>query len=596
MCGIAGRVGPPASPSVKRMVASLLHRGPDSEGVRCFALCSLGMRRLRVIDLRPEADQPMSGEDPNISLVYNGELYNYSELRRELQQYGHRFRSLSDTEVLAHGYEQWGIEVVGRIRGMFAFAIWDERIQQLFLARDRLGIKPMYIRQEAGGGLSFASEVRAFGGGPIDGRAVVSYLRLGWTGSTATIRKKVQELPPGHTLTHHAGEISIRPYWKPLWRDEPLERDRLVNAVEDSVRRQLVADVPLGIFLSSGLDSAVVAAQASKFGHSVRTYTVAFDNERGESRDAAGLAAQLGLEHHVVRAHGDDIGRLIPVVIRDMDQPTVDGVNSWVISRAVREAGLTVALSGLGGDELFQGYSTFRRAPQIEWLSENVPRGILSATDHLMHRSRRYSLSRAARACEGGLIGGLPAAYASVRGLFSWHNIHKLWPGGMDLLHVLRDVDLLASGEPRSVSALELRNYLPCQLLRDTDTMSMAHSLEVRVPLLDDEVVEASLALRPTCEGLVGKRLLAEAGGPPVAQAASRPKLTFTLPFERWLHNELKPWTTSALRTLGASPLGFDPRALEDVRNGFYAGRVGWRPLWSLAVLGGWLERFEGGA
>ncbi len=592
MCGIAGRVGKAADPSVGSMVEALTHRGPDSRGLRAFPGCEIGMRRLRIVDLRPEGDQPMSGEDDQIWLVYNGELYNHVELRRELEQAGHTFRSLTDTEVIVHGYEEWSDDVVLRLRGMFAFGLWDGPQHRLVLARDRLGIKPLYLREEPNGGLAFASEAHALGPGKVDPRAIASYLRLGWVGNPSTVTVGVRELPPGHLLVHVDGRQEQKAYWRPIWRDEPVDRDRLTAALNDSVRRHLLADVPVGLFLSSGLDSTVLAALGARHVADLRTYTVAFDTEQNEVAPAAELARRLGIQHQVVPLSGGWIATCMPQVIMSMDQPTVDGVNSWAISRAVADAGLTVALSGLGGDELFAGYSTFRRVPQMVTMGTRAPRAALALANRMTGHSHRLELSRTARAGESILRGGAPAAYAGMRGLFSWRSIAALWPGGGNLLSVFRDEDLLATrpGQGDTVAALEVNNYLRHQLLRDTDVMSMAHSLEIRVPLLDDEVVAAALATRPTPDGLSGKALLAAAAGPVVTEAAHRRKLTFSLPFDQWLRHDLQPWAAASLRSLGASPLGFDPSAIARVESAFQSGRVHWRPIWGLAVLGAWLE------
>ena len=593
MCGIAGRVGTGDGPTVSQMVASLAHRGPDASGVRTWPACELGARRLRIVDLSPDADQPMRGETDAAWVVYNGEIYNHAELRAQLEQSGHVFRSHSDTEVIVHGYEQWGEGIVARLRGMFAFAVWDCQHQRLILARDRLGIKPLYLRDHTGGGLSFASEAHALGPSDVDPKAVVSFLRLGWVGRGATIGAGIRELPPGHLLAWSEARSETRCYWHPEWRDEPVQLERLSAALHDSVARHLVADVPVGVFLSSGIDSTAIAVVAARHQANLRTYTVAFDGGVDESVPAARLARDIGAMHEVVRVSGADILVSLPSIIGAMDQPTVDGVNSWVISKAVREAGATVALSGLGGDELFQGYSTFHRAPQIASLGAHMPPLIFRGASQFATLVPRFAWGRMHRAIEAAGTRGLPAAYGAVRGLFSWSAVKKLWPGSRDALPELRDEALLVpDGVPNcTVGGLELANYLPFQLLRDTDVMSMAHSLEVRVPLLDDEVVGAALALRPTAEGLHGKRLLVAAADLTAVSSLARAKLTFTPAFERWLASDLRAWVRHSLAALGASSLGFDVTTLRSVDEAYLAGRAGWRSVWALAVLGAWFEQ-----
>ena len=584
MCGIAGRIGSAGVRTVDDMVASMQHRGPDAGGVLTSGSCRIGMRRLRIVDLRPEADQPMTGDRGEVWLVFNGELYNHVELRSELQGLGHAFCSRSDTETIVHGYEEWGDDVVRRLRGMFAIALWDAPRQRLLLARDRLGIKPLYLLREGAEGLAFASEATALGVTDIDPSALVSLLRLGWVGHGRTVHRGVSELPPGHLLVHESGRSEVKEYWRPIWRDEAVEPDRVRAALTDSVQRHLEADVPVGIFLSAGVDSAVIASLAAGRAD-VRGYTVAFDVGPDEAPDAGRTAELLGLPQTVVQVSGSAVTSSMDHVVRSMDQPTVDGVNSFVISRAVREAGVTVALSGLGGDELFAGYSTFRRVPQLTTLGERVP--LLPGLAGALHSSPRTRWSRWSRAVESAGIGGSPAAYAGVRGLLSWQALRDVWPASQDI--PATDAELVDEHLGTSVSALELTNYLRYQLLRDTDVMSMAHSLEVRVPLLDDDVVDAALCLRPAANGLTGKALLAWSGGPHVEHLATQPKRTFTLPFERWLHADLADWRQRSLRQLADTDLGFSASALAELDTGFEAGRVQWRSLWSLCVLGAWL-------
>jgi len=588
MCGIAGRVtnGGPAGP-VTAMVAALHHRGPDSGGIQVSGRCALGMRRLKVVDLRPEADQPMTGDRGDIWLVYNGELYNHVELRAELRFLGHDFRSHSDTETIVHGYEEWGEGVVGRLRGMFGMAIWDNNRERLLLARDRLGIKPLYLRDEPEQGLAFASEAKAFGPALVDTSALVSLLRLGWVGSGRTAHVGIRELPPGNFLVYEHGRTQLTEYWRPRWRDEPVDPELVRDAVADSVRRHLEADVPVGIFLSAGVDSSVIAAHAAGRAD-VRGYTVAFDDGPDESTDAQRIALRLGIKQTTVRIPSRAVPAALDQIIRAMDQPSVDGVNSYLISHAVREAGATVALSGLGGDELFSGYSTFRRVPQVLAVGRWAPQLALAATVDTAAASGRTRTSRYARALEGASLGGAPAAYAAVRGLLSWSALNRVWPLTRDLR--LSDADLVDVRVGTEVRELEAANYLRYQLLRDTDVMSMTHSLEVRVPLLDDRVVEAALASRPAANGLSGKRLLAWTGGPAVERLAREPKRTFTLPFDRWLGGELAGWRRSALESLAEGGLGFSIRALQELNVAYDNGNLQWRPLWALCVLGKWLQ------
>jgi len=596
MCGIAGIAGLDRSVlagGVDGMVDRLRHRGPDASGVRSFDRCTLGHTRLRIVDLSSLGDQPMANEDGTVWTVFNGEIYNFGELRSELQAAGHCFRSGTDTEVIVHLYEEHGADLARRLRGMFAFAIWDEPNQRLVLCRDRLGIKPLYYRS-AGGRLSFASEVRALAepGDRVVPAALGGYLRLGWVPGPATITDGVLELPPGHVLVWDGQAAAPAPYWSGAGSGTGLEpvpaTGELADALDDAMRRHLVADVPIGLFLSSGVDSAVVARVASRVDPGVRTFTVAFDTAADESADAAAMAGGMGLAHTVVRVGAAEALEAAASFLADMDQPSVDGLNSWMISRAVRDAGLVVALSGLGGDELFAGYSTFRHVPRIVTAGSRAgPAGRLAAG--VLGRSHRTAHSRARRALEGAASGGWAGAYGAVRGLFGAGELARLWPPSRDLPDPVVYEPAAADPPARAVGQLELGNYLPFQLLRDTDCMSMAHALEVRVPLLDDRVVDLALRGHAAAGGWDKSRLLA-AAGTEMSHLAHRPKKTFTLPLDTWMRGRLKGPAEDALVSLGEAGQGFDRRALTDLWLGYLRREVGWRPVWALAVLGRWLD------
>ena len=600
MCGIVGLVADERAVlagGIEQMVGGLRHRGPDAEGHRSFGTCALGHTRLRIVDLSPLGDQPLTNEDGSVWTVFNGEIYNFAELRSELQAAGHRFRSATDTEVLVHLYEEHGTDLARHLRGMFAFAIWDDRRKRLLLCRDRLGIKPLYYRI-GGGQLSFASEVQtlARAGDGVDPAAVHGYLRLGWVPGPGTIRPGVSELLPGHHLVWEQGGGEPARYWSP-----PLPApgapapttEELNEVLLDAMRRHLVADVPVGLFLSSGVDSVVIGRLAGAVAPGLRTYTVAFDTSGDESTDAASLAARLGLEHSVVRVGASEAVASVGRFVHDMDQPTVDGLNSWIISQAVRDAGLVVALSGLGGDELFAGYSTFRHVPNIVRagkVARFLPGGPGLAAAAL-GRSPRTAHSRNRRALEAAGTGAWGPSYAAVRGLFGAGELDRIQPSGngltTELVVVPTNIDQPAAAV---VGHMEMANYLPFQLLRDTDCMSMAHALEVRVPLLDDRVVE--LALRgQASDGHWDKRRLLAAVDPDLAYLAGQPKRTFTLPISQWMRGGLRHATEDALVSLGESGLGIERRELTNLWHGHLRGQVGWRPVWALAVLGMWLER-----
>ncbi len=610
MCGVLGVVTFKArdgqAQAVERGLAALAHRGPDASRVVPLtsptAACVLGLARLRIIDLSAEADQPLSNEDGTVWVAYNGEIYNFAELRVDLERAGHRFRSRSDSEVLVHLYEEVGSDpraMLGRLRGMFAFAIFDALRGRLLLGRDRLGIKPMYVVDRLAGGLAFGSEVRALvASGLIESRVepkgLAGYLAWGVVPGPETIFAGVRELPPGHFLEWEAAQTRVEPWWSPV--SEP-DRDLLDPvyaagvmsvALEDSVARHLVADRPVGVFLSGGLDSGAVTALAARAAGHIRTLTVTFPEVSGadEGPAAARVAARVGAEHMEVAVTGADVAELVPEALRAMDQPTWDAVNTWIVCRAARQENLVVCLSGLGGDEVFGGYPSFDLVPKLAQL-----RAVLRMLPGPMRReaahaaARRFPGGRLVRALDGG--GGLFGAYSAVRGLFSASEVDSLFSGsGVRVQNATPDGDAgVISRGPAGVGFLEMTHYLPNQLLRDTDAASMAHSLEVRVPLLDDVVVQIALAIPAEVRFQSRKGLLAHAA----VLDSSETKRPFTLPFDRWIAGPLRDTVREGVLS-DQLPFARTLRGewRQRVWNAFEAGRVHWSRPWALAMLRLW--------
>lgn len=596
MCGVLGLVGP-SEAALERRVASALrglsHRGPDASGFQKFGLgrgtCQLGHTRLRIIDLSSAADQPLANEDGSVWVSYNGEIYNHRELRSDLVRAGHRFRSRSDTEVLVHLYEEAGGDpgrMLSRLRGMFAFALADARRGRLLLARDRLGIKPLYFSEEAGV-LTFASEVRALarvagGGAGPDLDAIGGYLLRGVIPGCRTVLSGVRELPPGCFAVWEDGRLQVERWWAPEFAPEPelaRDADRLVAAaLRDAVGRHLVADRPVGVFLSGGVDSGAVVRLAARQ-HDVRALTVTFPEAPDEEAEAAALAASAGARHERIPVTGDQVAEWLPEILASMDQPTSDGVNSWVVCRAAKEAGLVVALSGLGGDELFGGYPSFDQVPKVAFARRVlglVPGRVRAAGARRAGMRRPGGMWARVLGCGPGPAG----AYLAVRGMFAEAELE----GAASHL-AAATLDGMGGRTEDSVALLELGNYLPHQLLRDTDQMSMAHSLEVRVPLLDDSVVRVALALPARIRLAPGKALLVSAAG----LDGSAPKRPFTLPFERWMRGPLREKVREGLLSQNLPfaqeiPQNFRSRLWE----AFEAGRTHWSRPWAMAVLRLW--------
>lgn len=634
MCGICGIVGSENRIEVieglARMMRAMTHRGPDGEGIFVTAGAAIGMRRLSIIDL-PGGQQPIWNESGTLGVVFNGEIYNFRELRDTLRNAGHVFRTQSDTETIVHGYEEWGRDCVRRLRGMFAFAIVEapegkaHPAHRVFLARDPMGIKPLYYSVEDGN-LLFASEVRALlASGRVPRRlsasAVSSYLLFGAVGEPATLIEGVRSLPPGHSgyVSCDAASPSFRPepYWSVAEARKPVDPGspespvaRVRRCLADSVRHHLLADVPVGIFLSSGIDSTAIAAMASQEQAQVKTFTVAFSEEEfSEGAIARGIAKHLGTDHSEFLLTAEEMRVRLDQAIAAFDQPSADGVNTYFVSWAARQAGLKVALSGLGSDELFGGYSTFAATPRVASLigyARYAPAPIRKAIVNLMRsgagRGERPDAIRKASAAFLG-PGDLPHPYFFTRTLFPPQEAGQLLVDGRavwadsEWRRWLSNAAADTVGLDRftSVSWLETRSYLVNMLLRDTDTMSMSHSLEVRVPFLDDALVGAALGCSERVKNKKGepKALLVEAlGGLLPRNGAKRTKRTFTLPWEVWLRGPLRAQVESGLRNCDSAVASvIDITGVQRVWQDFLAGRTSWSRPWSIFVLNEWARR-----
>jgi asparagine synthase (glutamine-hydrolysing) len=604
------------------MRKAIVHRGPDDVGLFLARDGRVGLAncRLAIRDLSLAGHMPMATADGVLQITHNGEIYNADELRAELEVRGHTFRSRSDTEVILHGYAAWGEAVVGRLRGMFAFAILDRRAgsgPRVLLARDRLGIKPLYYAWTPEAFL-FASEIKALLASGLLSREIgapglVGYLMLGSVPSPHTIYRDICALEPATTLAIDVDAPTRRPrarrYWQaPEPSREPPARALAVEmvqaALQDAVRSHLVSDVPVGAFLSGGLDSsAVVALMRQVTTGPIRTCSMVFEeSEYSEAPLARAMAEAMGAEHYERVVTAADVAAALPRIFQVMDQPSIDGVNSYFVSKTAREAGLTVALSGLGGDELFGGYlNTFRGVPRVlqavRW-AQTVPggAGILRAGINTFTVQARWGKVRDALARPPSAA----SAYLACRGLFSPHEVQALvtpdlWRAAADAFDPVRHIaDRAGNGEPASdlfswVSRAELGTYTRDQLLRDTDLMSMAHSLEVRVPLLDDRLVDMTFRLPDAVrqDGGRPKSLLVEAVGGLLPSAVCRPrdKQGFVLPFGRWLRGPLRDHSESWQAGLGDL---FRTDGLLGVSEMWQAGRLHWSRVWALAALNGW--------
>lgn len=626
------------------MAAAMRHRGPDDEGFLANHLrapgFALGMRRLSIIDLAG-GHQPLWNESASIAVVFNGELYNYRELRERLVLAGHRFATQSDTEILVHGWEEWGEDLIDELRGMFAFALLDLRnhfatVPVLFLARDPLGIKPLYYAQTSEG-FAFASELRALlASGTLPRRispdALTSYLLFGSVSEPVTLIESAFSLPPGHRLLLHLPDRRkvprARPWWDPVQssaaRDPRRPRDfasavpRLRTLLEDSIRGHLLADVPVGLFLSSGLDSSAIAAIAARQKPGIRSFTLTFPDTAYDEGPLSGrVARHTGTQHTDVPLQGADMLVRLEEAVAALDQPSMDGINTYFVSWAARQVGLKVALSGLGGDELFAGYPSFADVPRLMHLdavARFVPGAFRRVSSPLVNKflGRRGSADAVRKATDAWLIpDALPHPYFFTRLLFPPSELHRLTeprfrsssisadgvtldPTWLAWLERVADQAKLL--EPiAGISWLELRTYMASTLLRDTDSVSMDRSLEVRVPLLDTALVEFMCALPDEARIQPGrhKALLVAAVQDLLPQEIlQQKKRTFTLPWEEWLRGALRPRIEASFASLApALAPHLHPAGLSVVWDNFLRGQTTWSRPWSLYVLNEWCRR-----
>ncbi len=648
MCGICGFANASsaslADSFVRTMAHAMIHRGPDDSGFFSSDSrspgTSLGMRRLSIIDL-PGGHQPVWNETHDVCVIFNGELYNYRELRRRLSLSGHTFTTNSDTETLIHGWEEWGEDLLPELRGMFSFALLDLRHQYatvplLFLARDPLGIKPLYYAQTSEG-FCFASELRAIlatGAVPrkISQDALTSYLLFGSVSEPVTLIDTVYSLPPGHRLLLHLPERRraprARPWWDPSRSPAAVDPKRprnfaaaaqvLPKLLEDSVRAHLLADVPVGLFLSSGVDSSAIAALASRAQHGIQSFTLSFPGTPYDEAPLARLVAQhTGTTHTEIPLGGSDVLCRIDEALSALDQPSMDGINTYFVSWAARQVGLKVALSGLGGDELFAGYPTFVATLKLTRLGSTarlLPSSFRRVTCPLLKTllARGSSIDAAKKISDAWRLPDIfPHAYFFTRLLFPPSDLHRLidplfhssrvGPDGASLdptwlAWLERTADQSRALEPlAAVSWLEMRTYMNSTLLRDTDSVSMARSLEVRVPFLDTPLVEFMCALpdsarlRPN----QNKALLVDSlDGLLPSEIFQQKKRPFTLPWDNWLRSELRPKLEASFSSLApALAVHLHAAGVRGVWDNFLHGQTTWSRPWSLYVLNEWCRQ-----
>lgn len=632
MCGIAGLLGPlnpqNAQARLQSMLLAQAHRGPDGQGLEVLrsgeSVVCLGNRRLAILDLSPLGRQPMVNPDTGDVLVYNGELYNFMELRSRLETAGHTFRSRSDTEVLLRAYQEWGVRCLDLLRGMFAFAVWDARRSRLVLARDHLGIKPLYYSSTSGRNLLFASEIRSLLASSlldpqIDRQGLAGFLAYGAVQEPYSIFRGIVPLPPASYAEFNPQGALVQSgvYWhmpNPAWPSSGRDRQAALTEegktlLRQSVKRHLVSDVPVGVFHSAGLDStAVLGLAVQQSGNNVQSFTVTFPDQQAvnEERVANQAARHNGVTSRNCPVDGATALDWAKEWFTHLDQPTMDGMNTYIISKALHAQGLKVALSGQGGDEIFGGYPSFTRVPKLY-------RAMRAA--RYLPRTARVGLVKIATRTSNGvtkakavaIAAGDPSVadiYFQQRRLLSDQDLDSLGVSFSSLglspayhnANSRRENPHLVPDDPvATVQRLETAYYLGNTLLRDGDVFSMANSLEVRVPFLDRDLVDWAMRLPGKVllpHGTKGKHLLREACREFFTEEQlDRPKSGFTLPIAPWLLGPLRETMDAGLEQVVKAHL-LDPVGVDRIRQAFLREpqSPAWSRVWALVVLGHWLN------
>ena len=629
MCGIAGQLNFDGRPVDARLLEAmadrLAHRGPDGSGVQACGAAGLSHRRLKIIDLSDAARQPMTNEDRSIWLTYNGEIYNFADLRRELETLGHRFASATDSEVIVHGYEEWGTDCLARFNGMFAFALWDGTRQRLWLVRDRLGVKPLFYAVTATG-ITFGSEVKALLADPgvdrsLDYEALSYYLALNYLPAPFTLFKQVRQLEPGQQLIAGAGgDVHLSTYWDMVFDNDPAPRsaaswqEEFDALMDDAVRLRLVSDVPFGVFLSGGVDSSGVASWMSKhLDRPAQAFTASFrEDTYSEVRFARVAAAAVGatLHEHMIDA---DAATILPQIVAHAEEPTADSsmVAVYHLARFARQR-VTMVLSGDGADDILAGYEThqayyahraYRAVPRL--LRQGVIRPLIDALPasyrkvstetklkrfvaaadldwQSAHASWRMIFPPDERARLLAPVAGRPGASADATDLY------KRWFARTNALDPLNQM-----------LYVDTRVYLPADMLVKIDRMTMAHGLEAREPYLDYRVVELS-ARMPTSLKLHRLRhkkhiLKQTLRGRVPDEVLFRKKQGFNVPKALWLHHGLRDFATEVLSSARVKATNvLEPSVVTGVLDAHFSGRADRsHEIWSLLVLSLWFDQFK---
>ncbi len=624
MCGINGFISTQHSQQdreaiVRKMNDRLKHRGPNNDGVFSDKNITLGHRRLSIIDLSESANQPFFSQDNKLVIVFNGEIYNYRELKLELQRAaqgsGHTtyfFKTNSDTEVILAAYLRWGNQCLNYLNGMFAFAIYNTETGNVFAARDRMGVKPFYYHYTESI-FVFSSEVRPIINSGIktfklNSDLISEYLQYQTVHAPNTIVKGIKQLLPGHYLEYTNNKATITEYWKPerfIQQKNELSYTENCNKVFEllsaSVQRRLVSDVPFGAFLSGGIDSSIVVALMSKVSNEkINTFNISFDeSEFSESKYAQIIAKKYDTQHHEIKLTPDDFLKDLPNALNAMDHPSGDGPNTYIVSKATKNAGITMALSGIGGDELFAGYENFKRLKELQekWLLKVIPGIALKIGGSLIKKKKRSIGNEKIAEILNLDDHALKNIYPLSRSVFTNKELNTLVKQNNASQTVAAIASAIKIDDKKilsAISCMEIKTYLQNVLLRDTDQMSMAVALEVREPFLDHHLVEFALGINDEQKyPSTPKKMLVDSMGDLLpSEIVNRPKMGFTLPWQHWLKNELKSFCENNITKLEAKGI-LKPNAAKNLWDRFLNDDplVTWSRVWHLVVLNDWIDK-----
>ncbi len=609
MCGINGILClnkniKPDKNSILKMNAGMIHRGPDSGDIFINKNIALGHRRLSIIDLSDAGKQPMTDNSGRYTMVYNGELYNYKQLKNELENYN--FKTGTDSEVLLATYIEKKEKTPEKLDGMFAFAVWDNINESLFLTRDPLGIKPLYYYIDENYFI-FSSEIRAILNSELVERklnknAISDYLRYQTVHAPETMVKDIKMLMPGKFIFIEKGKLKLGEYCNlnnqetlPFTDDKETVKKNISKLLYASTEKRMMSDVPFGAFLSGGIDSSIIVGLMSQISNrKVNTFSVTFNEEKfSEAKYARQIAKQFNTEHTEIKLSPKDFLNIIPEAIKAFDHPSADGINSYIVSKVTKQAGITMALSGLGGDELFAGYDIFKR---IHKLYGNkavfaLPRSIRKLAGNTIYKLHKSTSTKKIKDILSIKNLNLPDIYSVSRQVFSEEKIAELINN--DLINKNKVKEITGEFKPKkkylltAVSLSEINTYMQNILLRDTDQMSMASSLEVRVPFLDRELVNYVLSIPDNIKfPHSAKQLLTDSVGFLPDNIVNRPKMGFLLPWENWLKNELYDFAEKKIVELSKNGIFTENKVKELWHNFLNKDKeVKWAKIWLLISL-----------